>query len=341
MEIISRKDAKAKGLIHYFTGKPCLHGHLAKRLTRSTDCTECARLRKERWVAEKESGKEFIDTRRYYTKEEDIYLKKNYLTKSKEEMAKDLNRTYKSIEKRLLSVLKLKKSYEDMGFTRRKESGERNNKTRLKLKGKVPDQWFRYPSSHDEAVQKQSIYYFTGIKCEGGHFDIRRTAGRGCLACNRNSASIQRGNTEWREWRKKYRKRRNEEDPQFHIRYNTSARITEAMRSEGRSKPARAEKIIGTSWTKFLDHIEKQFKKNMNFENYGNDGWHLDHVRPCASFDLLNDEQVFVCFNWRNYQPLWAEENMSKSDNYSKEDEKLWIKRMRDLSFEGEIFSLY
>ena len=40
MEIISRKEAKAQGLVHYFTGKPCLHGHLAKRNTKNTDCTE-------------------------------------------------------------------------------------------------------------------------------------------------------------------------------------------------------------------------------------------------------------------------------------------------------------
>ena len=59
--------------------------------------------------------------KRFYTKEEDDYLRNNYLTKSKAEMAKDLNRTYKSIEKRLLSVLKLKKSYKDLGLTRKKK----------------------------------------------------------------------------------------------------------------------------------------------------------------------------------------------------------------------------
>ena len=84
---------------------------------------------------------------KFYTKEEDEYLKNNYLTKSKAEMAKDLNRTYKSIEKRLLSVLKLKKSYKDMGLTRRKESGERNSKTREKFKGIVPHDWFKYPQN--------------------------------------------------------------------------------------------------------------------------------------------------------------------------------------------------
>ena len=79
----------------------------------------------------------------------------------------------------------------------------------------------------------------------------------------------------------------------------------------------------------------------MTLQNHGMDGWHLDHVRPCASFDLLDDKQVFVCFNWRNYQPMWGVENMSKQDNYSEEDEKNWVKRMRDLGFEGELYLKY
>lgn len=42
-EIISRSDAKAKGLSRYFTGKPCKHGHLALRRTINGVCVECIR----------------------------------------------------------------------------------------------------------------------------------------------------------------------------------------------------------------------------------------------------------------------------------------------------------
>jgi len=41
MEIISRKEAIEKKLSHYFTGKPCKNGHIAKRVTKSRDCTQC------------------------------------------------------------------------------------------------------------------------------------------------------------------------------------------------------------------------------------------------------------------------------------------------------------
>src|SRR6056300_409537 len=44
MEVITRKQAKEQGLKHYFTGKPCKHGHVRERHTSSGSCLECRRL---------------------------------------------------------------------------------------------------------------------------------------------------------------------------------------------------------------------------------------------------------------------------------------------------------
>ncbi len=43
-EIITRKQAIEKGLIRYFTGKPCPHGHIEERTTSSSQCLGCGRL---------------------------------------------------------------------------------------------------------------------------------------------------------------------------------------------------------------------------------------------------------------------------------------------------------
>lgn len=59
-------------------------------------------------------------------------------------------------------------------------------------------------------------------------------------------------------------------------------------------------------------HIEKQFTKGMTWENYGE--WHIDHIMPCAQFDLSNQMHADICFNWQNLRPLWADENHAKSD---------------------------
>jgi len=52
----------------------------------------------------------------------------------------------------------------------------------------------------------------------------------------------------------------------------------------------------------------------MTWENHGFDGWHVDHIKPCTSFDLTDLEQQKQCFHYTNLQPLWKKENFEKRD---------------------------
>lgn len=63
-------------------------------------------------------------------------------------------------------------------------------------------------------------------------------------------------------------------------------------------------------------HIEEKFKPGMTWDNYGT-AWHVDHIRPCASFDLSDKEQQKECFHYSNLQPLWADENIKKNSIYN------------------------
>jgi hypothetical protein len=58
----------------------------------------------------------------------------------------------------------------------------------------------------------------------------------------------------------------------------------------------------------------------MSWENYGLYGWHIDHILPCSSFDLLKPEEQRKCFHWSNMQPLWARDNLRKSAKIIKND---------------------
>ena len=52
----------------------------------------------------------------------------------------------------------------------------------------------------------------------------------------------------------------------------------------------------------------------MTWDNHGQ--WHIDHIKPCAKFDLTDKDQQKACFHYTNLQPLWKEDNLSKRDSY-------------------------
>lgn len=72
--------------------------------------------------------------------------------------------------------------------------------------------------------------------------------------------------------------------------------------------------LVGCSIDKLKQHLESKFTEGMSWDNYGD--WHVDHIKPCASFDLSDPEQQRLCFNYKNLQPLWAADNLSKGDSY-------------------------
>ena len=71
---------------------------------------------------------------------------------------------------------------------------------------------------------------------------------------------------------------------------------------------------MGCTIDELIAHIEKQFKPGMNWSNHGK--WHIDHIRPCSSFELTDIEEQKKCFHFSNLQPLWAEENLKKAARY-------------------------
>lgn len=70
--------------------------------------------------------------------------------------------------------------------------------------------------------------------------------------------------------------------------------------------------LLGCTLEELYAHIEAQFLPGMSWGNYGHDTWHIDHIKPCASFDLTDPEQQRVCFHYTNLQPLWAIDNIRK-----------------------------
>jgi hypothetical protein len=119
----------------------------------------------------------------------------------------------------------------------------------------------------------------------------------------------------YREWCRVYQNKRYKTDLKYRIRLLTSSIILRAVKRQRTGKSKSTEKLVGCSFKQLLHHLETQFKDGMSWNNMGK--WEIDHIIPCASFDLTKKEEQEKCFHWTNLQPLWAKENRIKQAQIS------------------------
>lgn len=161
-------------------------------------------------------------------------------------------------------------------------------------------------------LEKSLKEYKTNLKSNDNFSNI-------CLDCSPKSEwTVEKQRISEKKYRLNNPEKMKEKSKKNHVRKNISSRIRTALIRQNTRKTSSTIKYIGCKISFFKNWIQYQFQENMSCDNYGQ--WHLDHVKPCASFDLKNENHVLECFNWKNYQPLWEKDNLLKSD---KIDEKI------------------
>jgi hypothetical protein len=107
---------------------------------------------------------------------------------------------------------------------------------------------------------------------------------------------------------------RRKNDPCFKMKCVLSRRLRDALKCQGLSKNGiKTMELVGCSIDFFKKHIESQFDSKMTWDNYGLYGWHVDHIIPCACFDLTDPTEQKQCFHYTNLRPLWGAENIKKN----------------------------
>jgi len=102
--------------------------------------------------------------------------------------------------------------------------------------------------------------------------------------------------------------------PEQKLRKILGTRLSDALK--GKIKVGHTKELVGIPLPELRVYLEKQFRPGMSWGNYGAI-WHVDHVRPCASFDFSNSEHQKQCFHYTNLQPLFATENFKKGARWS------------------------
>lgn len=94
--------------------------------------------------------------------------------------------------------------------------------------------------------------------------------------------------------------------PKYRISRNIAQGISKSLHT---GKEGYWESVVGYTLAKLKKHLERRFKPGMTWANYGQ--WHIDHIRPVASFDFSStDSEAFrQCWALKNLRPLWAREN--------------------------------
>ena len=135
-----------------------------------------------------------------------------------------------------------------------------------------------------------------------------------CKKCNSESRVIDQ--RKWRENNPEEYKKRNREykrklyssNPLHHLKQNCRDRLNLATKNVGFTKNGSSKELLGCNYNTLKEHLEEQFTGGMSWDNQGE--WHIDHIIPLSSAN--NKEELYQLFHYKNLQPLWAKDNLSK-----------------------------
>lgn len=167
---------------------------------------------------------------------------------------------------------------------------------------------------YTEKAREQKRLYYRANK--GQIAPRRRLTAKAWAKCNRERVNeqsrLRRRNPEVRAKMNARNKARYQEDATYRLQRILRSRLTQALSDRQAFKWDTAFELLGCSVDDLIHHLESLWQPGMSWENYGREGWHIDHIVPCAAFDLTRPEEQAKCFHYTNLQPLWAQENLAK-----------------------------
>ena len=288
---ISIQKARERKLTRYFTGKKCPKGHIAERLVSSRSCLACLRERSNLWA---EKNREKLNARR-----RELYpnIKEELNRKSREK--RKIEREKKPINK-----------FKNCTNCRKKlEKNEKNFRYKSKLKGVLTFRSVCRPCERKLVAEYAKSPAGKVMKKKAGKKYKASSKGREAdkRYYDKNQPKLMKIAVAKRAVQRKT-------IPHVKIRDNLALRMRLALKEQNLTKRNTTAELVGCSIKYLKQYLERKFKPDMTWKNHGRFGWHIDHIRACSRFDLSDLSQQKKCFNYTNLQPLWAKDNIRKSN---------------------------
>jgi len=178
------------------------------------------------------------------------------------------------------------------------------NSEKIKLKSKI------YRLENPDKIKQQNKKYYHNNK------ELSKKRVREWIESNREERY--KYMKSWKKLNKEhiktYKKFKYDNDFLYKLINNVRNRINQFLKSKNISKNYNTLKIVGCSLKFLKTHIESQFTEGMSWDNRSE--WHIDHIIPLSS--AKNEKEILNLCHYTNLQPLWAIENLKKSNKIIK-----------------------
>jgi len=301
-----------------------------KKCKNCFDCRENSRLWREKnkkrvseynkFTIQKCNNNKLEENIIYAKKKELPDLPENWIKfDSQADVATKLSLYKPNINKVIKGILQTTGGYQIKLIIQKKEKEEIETWDKIKEKNSFKNMVKGHPSNH--RTLHETIDSIIGKKCgkckdwkplieynkDKHHWDKLRVECKECLVKYRkeNRRKIQDGMN-------KYEKKRKQIDPEFKLMKTLRSRLYNALKCKNAEKLKSTLELTGCSLVFLKGFLEGKFTEGMTWENHGK--WHVDHIIPCNSFNLLEIDEQQKCFHYTNLQPLWAADNLSKGN---------------------------
>lgn len=156
-----------------------------------------------------------------------------------------------------------------------------------------------YKENKSEILKKMSESYFN---------DRNKFIERGKKHYEKNKSNIL-------ERQKNQKREKRRLDPKMRTIDNLRRRTNSAMKEKGWAKSSRTREILGIDYCGLISYIESKLTEEMTMDKLGKE-IHIDHIVPLDS--ATTEEELIKLCHYTNLQPLWAKDNLTKSNKIIK-----------------------